>query len=227
MKRIRFSRLLVILLLAPMVFAADALAIEEVLIVDPVSAGLGADGLPNGWALKQWFGGGHDVRIEKNDDKPVLHLVSKENSFGVYKNLNFDIHDYPFLSWRWKVTVLPNGGDVRNKNTDDQAAQVYVLFPKFPSAINTRLVGYIWENLTPKDLHVTSQKSSNTRYVVLRNHSDPLGQWQEEKRDVLQDYRDLFGEEPPTVGGITLMIDSDDTRSTAESYFDILRFQKG
>jgi hypothetical protein len=48
----------------------------------------------------------------------------------------------------------------------------------------------------------------------------------EEKRDVLQDYRDLFGEEPPQVGGITLMIDSDDTKSSAESYFDILRFQK-
>jgi hypothetical protein len=153
-------------------------------------------------------------------------LVSKQNSFGVYKNFDFDIHDNPYLSWRWKVTVLPTGGDVRNKKTDDQAAQVYVLFPKFPSAINTRLVGYIWENLTPKDLHVTSQKSSNTRYVVLRNHSDPLNQWMEEKRDVLQDYRDLFGDEPPQVGGVTLMIDSDDTKSTAESYFDILRFQK-
>jgi hypothetical protein len=215
-----------VLLLTPIVFTDTSSAGPEALIVDPVSAGLGADGIPNDWALKQWFGGGHDIRIEKNDEKPVLHLVSKQNSFGVYKNFDFDIHDNPYLSWRWKVTVLPTGGDVRNKKTDDQAAQVYVLFPKFPSAINTRLVGYIWENLTPKDLHVTSQKSSNTRYVVLRNHSDPLNQWMEEKRDVLQDYRDLFGDEPPQVGGVTLMIDSDDTKSTAESYFDILRFQK-
>jgi Protein of unknown function (DUF3047) len=196
------------------------------LIVDPVSNGLGKDGLPVGWDLKQWFGGGHDIRIEKNDDQPVLRLLSKQNSFGVYKKLDFDIRDYPYLSWRWKVTVLPTGGDVRNKKTDDQAAEVYVLFPKFPAVVNTRLVGYIWENLTPKDLHVTSQKSSNTRYVVLRNATDPLGLWVTEKRNVLQDYRDLFHEEPPQVGGVTLMIDSDDTKSTAESYFDILLFQK-
>jgi hypothetical protein len=226
MQPMRLPLPLLALLLTPIVFTDYSSAGPEALIVDPVSAGLGADGIPNGWALKQWFGGGHDIRIEKNDEKLVLHLVSKQNSFGVYKNFDFDIHDYPYLSWRWKVTVLPTGGDVRNKKTDDQAAQVYVLFPKFPSAINTRLVGYIWENLTPKDLHVTSQKSSNTRYVVLRNHTDPLNQWTEEKRDVLQDYRDLFGEEPPQVGGVTLMIDSDDTKSTAESYFDILRFQK-
>jgi hypothetical protein len=226
MQPIRLLWLLLVLLLTPIVITDYSFAGPESLIVDPVSAGLGADGIPNGWALKQWFGGGHDIRIEKNDEKPVLHLVSKQNSFGIYKNFDFDIHDYHYLSWRWKVTVLPTGGDVGNKKTDDQAAQVYVLFPKFPSAINTRLVGYIWENLTPKDLHVTSQKSSNTRYVVLRNHTDPLNQWTEEKRDVLQDYRDLFGEEPPQVGGVTLMIDSDDTKSTAESYFDILRFQK-
>lgn len=214
------------LLLTSLISATSSEAGPDSLVVDPVSNGLGKDGLPVGWALKQWFGGGHDVRIEKNDEKPVIHLVSTQNSFGIYKNLDLDIHDYPYLSWQWKVTVLPTGGDVRNKKTDDQAAQVYVLFPKFPSAVNTRLVGYIWENLTPKDLHVTSQKSSNTRYVVLRNGTDPLGRWMPEKRNVLQDYRDLFGEEPPQVGGLTLMIDSDDTKSTAESYFDILQFEK-
>ena len=226
MQPMRLPLLLLGLLLTPIAFMANTSAGPDALIVDPVSAGLGADGIPNGWALKQWFGGGHDIRIEINDQKPVLHLISKQNSFGIYKNFDFDIHDFPYLSWRWKVTVLPTGGDVRNKKTDDQAAQVYVLFPKFPSAINTRLVGYIWENLTPKDLHVTSQKSSNTRYVVLRNHSDPLNTWMEEKRDVLKDYRDLFGGEPPQAGAVMLMIDSDDTKSNAESYFDILRFQK-
>ncbi len=214
------------LLLTSLISTTSSDAGPDSLVVDPVSNGLGKDDLPVGWDLKQWFGGGHDIRIETSDAKPALHLLSKENSFGVYKKMDFNIRDYPNLSWRWKVTVLPTGGDVRNKKTDDQAAQVYVLFPKFPAAVNTRLVGYIWENLTPKDLHVTSQKSSNTRYVVLHNGTDPLGQWVKEKRNVLQDYRDLFGDEPPQVGGVTLMIDSDDTKSTAESYFDILHFEK-
>jgi hypothetical protein len=214
------------LLLTAMFSATVSTAGPDSLVVDPVSNGLGKDDLPVGWDLKQWFGGGHDIRIETNDAKPSLRLFSKENSFGVYKKMDFNIHDYPYLSWRWKVTVLPTGGDVRNKKTDDQAAQVYVLFPKFPAAVNTRLVGYIWENLTPKDLHVTSRKSSNTRYVVLQNGTDPLGQWVLEKRNVFQDYRELFGEEPPQVGGVTLMIDSDDTKSTAESYFGVLHFEK-
>lgn len=221
-------RLIIIFLftLTTLITARASLASPDVIIFDPVKDGLGEDDVPVGWKLKQWFGGGHDIRIDENEGRSVLHLISKDNSFGVYKKIPFDIRDFPQLSWRWKVTVLPTGGDVRNKHTDDQAAQVYVLFPKFPAAVNTRLVGYIWENLTPKNLHVTSQKSSNTRYVVLRNHTDPLNQWMIETRDVLQDYRDLFNEEPPQVEGLTLMIDSDDTNSNAESYFDILQFRK-
>jgi len=214
------------IILMSLIIFRHSIAAQDVIVIDPAAGGLGENDIPVGWNLKQWFGGGHDIQIDQYEGKPVLHLISKANSFGIYKKFKFDIRDLPYLSWRWKVTVLPTGGDVRNKHTDDQAAQVYVLFPKFPAAVNTRLVGYIWENLTPKGLHVTSRKSSNTRYVVLRNHTDPLNEWMDEKRDVLQDYRDLFEEEPPTIDGITLMIDSDDTKSSAESYFDTLRFQK-
>jgi len=122
--------------------------------------------------------------------------------------------------------MLPKDGDVRKKETDDQAAQIYVAFPRFPAKINTRLVGYIWENKTPKDLKVTSQKSSNTRYIVLQSGAEKLGQWVEEERNVYEDYKALFKDEPPEAGGVTLMIDSDDTHSRAESFFDDIRLEK-
>lgn len=186
---------------------------------------LGADGLPPGWSLKQWFGGGHEIQIVQDDNRSVLRLISKRNSFGVYRKLEFNIKDYPFLTWRWKVTVLPEGGDVREKNTDDQAAQIYVMFPRFPSTVNTRLVGYIWENKTPQGIRAISKKSSNTRYIVLQSGPKKLNQWIQEGRNVYEDYKELFGEDPPAAGGVTLMIDSDDTRSSAESYFDRIQFE--
>ncbi|MEK7279902.1 MAG: DUF3047 domain-containing protein [Nitrospirota bacterium] len=184
------------------------------------------DGTPKGWKLKSWLGSGYDIRLENEAGNYYLHMASDKNSFGIYKEVKFDIKDYPILKWRWKVTILPNGGDVRNKETDDQAAQVYVVFPRFPAAINSRQVGYIWEDLTPGGIKVQSKKTSNTRYIVLKNRKDRLGEWFSEKRNVYEDYKELFGEEPPPVGGIMLMIDSDDTRSRAESYFDDISFGK-
>lgn len=177
------------------------------------------DALPKGWRLKQWTGRDHDVRLEKSNGENAVHLISDHNSFGIVKKFTWRTKDHSLIRWRWKVTELPQGGDVREKSKDDQAAQLYVVFPRFPSAINSRLVGYIWDTSAPKGGKFVSQKYSKTRYVVLESGSSETGKWISEQRNVYEDYKDLFNEEPPDADGITLMIDSDDTGSRAESYF--------
>lgn len=210
----------------PLIIPPAATASPSILFEEHFSEKQNPDGTPSGWDLKQWKGSKPDIHLESENGLTVLHLISVNNSFGVYKEFKFDIREFPILHWRWKVTMLPKDGDVRRKETDDQAAQIYVPFPRFPAWINTRLVGYIWENKTPKGLKVTSQKSSNTRYIVLESGPEKLGQWVEEERNVYEDYISLFGDEPPRAGGITLMIDSDDTHSRSESFFDAIRIEK-
>lgn len=190
------------------------------------SQGVNKEGLPSGWKLKQWFGETGKIEIVEEGGDKALRLESKGNSFGVYKEFSFDVKSTPILSWRWKVVRLPEGGDVRNKKKDDQAAQVYVMFPRFPAMVNTRLVGYIWDTAAPKGENITSRKSSNTRYIVLQSGAGETGKWISEQRNVYEDYKTLFGEEPPEAGGISIMTDSDDTGSSTESYFDDIRIEQ-
>ena len=49
-----------------------------------------------------------------------------------------------YLTWHWKVTQLPSGGDFRHASTDDQAAQVLVAFD------DRRILSYIWDTNAPK-----------------------------------------------------------------------------
>lgn len=210
--------LLGLLLLSPVLAGAP---FEE-----PFSDGVDSHGLPKGWELKQWFGDNHRIEIINEAGNKVLNLGSEQNSFGIYREYDFNSKETPIVTWRWKVTQLPEGGDVRNDKKDDQAAQLYVMFPRFPKMVNSRLVGYIWDTSAPKGEKVTSTKSSNTRYIVLESGQEQLGKWLTEKRNVYEDYKALFGEEPPDAGGITIMIDSNDTRSSAESYFDDIRIEK-
>lgn len=219
-RKIGVSLILLTLFLLPAgLFAADAFR-------DDFSAGVGEGGLPKGWKLKQWFGKTHRIEVVTEEGKSAVHLASDKNSFGLYRDFDLKAKSAPILSWKWKVTRLPEGGDVRDKKKDDQAAQVYVMFPRFPKMVNTRLVGYLWETSAPKEAKITSQKSSNTRYIVLESGKERLGEWVSERRNVYEDYKALFGEEPPDVGGITLMIDSDDTGSSAESYITDIRLEK-
>ncbi|MBI2369203.1 MAG: DUF3047 domain-containing protein [Deltaproteobacteria bacterium] len=183
-------------------------------------------GVPAGWELKMWKGGEEtaEVAVGRDGSRVALHLRSAGNSFALYKKVTFDIREYPVVTWRWKVTVLPQGGDARQKTKDDQAAQLYVSFPKFPEFVNFRSVGYIWDSTAPAGSYLRSKKNSRVGYVVVRSGRNGLGEWHAERRNVYEDYKRLFDEEPPKVGTVSLGIDSDDTASRAESHFAEVTF---
>jgi len=184
-----------------------------------LSAGLKEKTISSEWRIKKWKGDADVQLVNDNAVKEALRLKSKGTSTALYRDISLNIKDYPFLNWKWKVTKIPLGADVRNKATDDQAAQIYVVFPKFPSQINSRMLGYIWDSNAPVGSEVTSAKLSTTKYIVVKSGAKKLGAWFSEKRNVYEDYKRLFNEEPPMVGSIALMIDSDDTKSSAESFF--------
>ena len=56
-------------------------------------------------------------------------------------------------------------------------------------------------------------------YVVVRSGSAELGRWLTERRDVVADFKKIYGEEPENPEAISIAIDSDDTNSAAESFF--------
>jgi hypothetical protein len=54
-----------------------------------------------------------------------------------------------------------------------------------------------------------------------------LNQWLSERRNVYEDYRRVFGEDPEDPPAIALSIDTNDTRSTAEALIGRIEFTNG
>ncbi|MFQ5735791.1 MAG: DUF3047 domain-containing protein [Thermodesulfobacteriota bacterium] len=198
-------------------------ATEDGVLRIPIKAGAG--GAPEGWEIKQWRGKAQ-FEVFRTDASEAIHLKSDRSSGALYRDVEFDIRDKPILHWKWKAVKLPEGADVRVKRKDDQAIQLYVIFPKWPSVVNSRVLGYIWDTTAPKDAFIPSTKSSKTRYVVIRSGPEGLGRWFSEERNVYDDYRKSFNEEPPGVGRVSVMIDSDDMGTTAESYISGIYFSR-
>ncbi len=197
-------------------------------LVSPPIPQLPLTGPPPGWELKE-FTGKAEITIQKDGDRVVFHLRSQGTSFALFRDVSVDITQYPILKWSWKVTELPAGGDIRQKATDDQAAQLYVIFPRgVVPAVQSHLVGYLWDTTAPVGTKVSSPQpcppTCNTKVIVLQSGREKLGQWVEERRNLLEDYRALFGQSPPKVGRVAIMIDSNDTKGKAESFFQDLVF---
>ncbi len=221
----RKSSILVVLLVA----AASAVSAQgsQVLVESWSKTPVGQKGVPNGWRTQSWGSPKYEFEVVSESATGVLHLVSNGDSSTINKAIKIDCKDHPVLQWRWKVAELPRGGDARNKATDDQALQIYVTFPRFPNAVRSRVIGYIWDTTAPAGTIVKSQKTGLVTYVVMRSGSAEIGRWVTETRNVCADYKKIYGEEPDEkIEALSIGIDSDDTHSRAEGYVGEILFRK-
>lgn len=193
MKNLRNQSSLIALTILFLLFV-PAKAYNNRVIIENFSKGVDERGTPLDWELKEKEGT-PIIRLEKEEDTYVLHLISEKSSFGLTKKINIDIKEYPYINFKWKVIELPRNGDFRKKETDDQAAQIYIAFGTFK--LTAKIVGYLWENKAPKLITGVSPAWSKTRLIVLESGPEKIGKWVCEKRNIYNDYKDLFEKEPP------------------------------
>ncbi|HTG82237.1 MAG TPA: DUF3047 domain-containing protein, partial [Geobacteraceae bacterium] len=48
---------------------------------------------------------------------------------------------------------------------------------------------------------------------------EKVGTWVCEERNVLEDYRRVFGKDPPQIGAVAVMTDTDDTRDEVTAWY--------
>jgi hypothetical protein len=188
----------------------------------PVSAAeiavarFGSEGI-KGWQSKS-FKGTTDYRIVQEDGRSVLRAHAKATASGLTRKIKFNPVTYRHLKWSWKIAGTVASGNERTKQGDDYAARVYIIFPgRF--FWQMRALNYVWANNLPKGEFITSAFTENAKMLAVESGSAKAGQWINEERDILADYRTVFGEEPPEAGGIAIMTDGDNTGTEATAWY--------
>jgi Protein of unknown function (DUF3047) len=205
---------------------ADSAHRIRISVADQVPSRLPADGVPRGWQLKE-FAGKAAVELVRDDGRLALRLRSDRASFALHRDVVVDLKELPYLTWSWKVTQLPAAGDVRESARDDQAAQVYVVFPRWPSPRTASdVLGYVWDSRAPAGTQLTHPKAPNVRIIVVESGPGKLDSWQRYQRNVAEDYAVVFGRPAPRVGKVAIMVDSNDTRGEAEALMGELTFSR-
>ncbi len=214
---------LLALLVAAIAWAADVVVVEDWSTIP-----IGSRGIPGGWRGQDWGGPAYDMTVVENSGQRMLHLKSQDEGSTISKDIKgkVNLRETPILEWRWKVVTLPTGGDSRRKETDDQAAQIYVGWPRFLQSVRSRIIGYVWDTTAPVGTIAKSQKTGTITYVVIRSGTAGLGQWITEQRNVVDDFKKIYGDTPDNPGAISVSIDSNDTHSTAESFIGEILFRR-
>jgi len=207
---------------------ATAWAADRVVVEDWRSYSPGTRGVPGDWKGQSWGRPVYDLEIVADDGQPALRLRSKGESSTITRDLKASVNldETPILEWRWKVTALPTGGNACQKSTDDEAAQIYVAWLRAPESVRSRIIGYVWDSTAPVGTICKSEKASTVTYIVLRSGASDAGKWITERRNVVEDFQKIYGEAPDKPSAVSLSIDSDDTRSGAESFIGTTVFTR-
>jgi len=178
-------------------------------------------GISKNWKEKS-FKGLTRYEVVQEDGQRCIKATSDASASALYHEIDFDPREYPFLAWRWKVNNILAKGDELKKEGDDYAARVYVVFP---SALfwRTKAINYIWANKLPQGQSVPNPFTSNACMIAVESGTPHVGQWLEEKRNLLEDFRKCFGEDPPKAGAVAIMTDTDNTGEQAVAWYGPIR----
>ena len=172
----------------------------------------------------------------------VVRARSDGGAAGLGTETRIDLTEYPILEWRWKVDSVVQDGNARTKEGDDYPARLYVTFDYEElgfgdkvklvalralgyDEIPTRALNYIWANRVERGAVLENAYTDWVMMVAVQSGAARTGEWVTERRNVLQDYREAFGGDPPPVNGVAIMTDTDNTNGTATAYYGDILFR--
>lgn len=175
----------------------------------------------------------------------VVKAASNSSASGLTRKIEIDPKIYPVVTWRWKVTKIYEKGDVTKKKGDDYPARIYITFKYDPDKAGffekikyetaktlygeyppVAVLNYIWASHAPEGTIVPNPYTDQTMMIAVESGAKKLNSWIEEVRNVYQDYKKAYGEEPPLISGVAIMTDSDNTKESAVSFFGDIIFHK-
>ena len=183
-----------------------------------------------------------DYALVQEDGRTVVRADADDSAGGLVRQIDVDPTVTPILRWSWKVQNVMEKGNVRRKSGDDYPARLYVTFDYDPSDLSfgdrlkyralrllgyddipVRALNYIWANQAGETQIVENPYTDWVQMVPVQSGTDGLGAWHDERRNVLEDYRAAFGEEPPAINAIAIMTDGDNTGEAATAFYGDIR----
>lgn len=207
------------LALLTLLFAASVTAQPKSLVVGHFSSGQLV-----GWK-EESFSGNTEYLIVKDGGESVLQASSKASASGLALEKRIDLWQTPHLNWRWKIENRLPARNETQKSGDDYPVRLYVIVKGGVFFWKSKALNYVWSrNVTKGSAWHNAYAGENVVMLSVRDGNDAVGQWHEEKRNVLQDLQQYVDPEIRYIDGIAIMTDTDDTSSFVNSFYGDIYF---
>jgi len=176
-------------------------------------------------------------------DQVVVKATADAAAASLTRTLRQNIDEQTSLHWRWRIDRVVERSDISSKQGDDFAARLYVFFDYpldrlavfertklrlarwwYGDHVPAAVLCYVWANSEKPGTTAWNAYTSRARMIVLRNATDSVGNWVEEKRNLAADFRAAFGDVAPVVTGVAIAADTDQTGESVTAWFGDIGF---
>jgi len=209
----------------------------------PFSSGRPGE-LPPDWKrfVVSPFDGPTEYRLAASNPSVVLEAHADASASGLYRRIRIDPKHQPIVEWRWRVLEPVAHADPRVRARDDSPARLVISFhgdakrldieERHTLELYKALTGemlpfailmYVWSDDPPLETIAASVHSPKIQMIVVdRGH---IGEWRDFRRNILEDYRRAFGEEPWDIVSVGVMTDANNTGGKASAQYGNIRFR--
>lgn len=248
----RGQRIWILFLLLGLVVSGPSLEAAET--GQTLDLGLSAENfqegkIPEGWTLRKRLVGPTrraKARWTVSGGQPAVMLHSRAALTFLEKRVNIDLRQFPVVSWRWKVENVLEGINEKAPAGDDHPIRIFFVFEPDASrqslwfrlkrflyldrfhghAMGGRITEYLWSSHLPAREILPDPGKPWQKLMVLEGGREKLGQWLSYRRNLYEDVKNLYGEEPRRLIFIGILNDTDSSGLEAVSYIADLRFHK-
>jgi hypothetical protein len=197
----------------------SAEAVIDKLIIGDFSAG----------SLDQWgskeFKGRTQYELANLAGVTVLRAESADSASGLFKKQRIDLQKTPFMNWSWRLENRLGNINEQTKAGDDYAARVYVIVSGGLAFWRTRAINYVWASTSPKGkIWPNAFAGDHAIMIALRSSNDQTDTWYTEKRNILSDLKQQFGEDICSIDAVAIMTDTDNANGKAAAYYGDIYF---
>jgi hypothetical protein len=164
--------------------------------------------------------------VGSNENGNFLKAIADNAASGLGKEINIDLNKTPFVNITWKIEKDLQGIKENTKKGHDFAARVFVIKKTGATPLSNRAINYVFSSNSEVGLNSPSPYTKKSIDNVLATTKENLNEWVTVKANVKEDFKRFHNLNVNQLDGLAIMVDTDNSKMKAISYFQNIYFSE-
>ena len=162
--------------------------------------------------------------VGSNENGNFLKAVADNAASGLGKEVKIDLNKTPFINITWKIEKDLPGINENTKKGHDFAARVFVIKKTGATPLSNRAINYVYSSNSKIGFNSPSPYTKKSIDNVLATTKEYLNKWITVKANVKEDFKRFHDLDVNELDGLAIMVDTDNSKMKAISYFQNIYF---